>query len=250
MHWNHSEQRPYFLANYHMPQIMTKEEIDHFVINLVEDYYGDSDVDIINLQISKIQNLFNNVGYSVERFMLNHTWKCIESAKIRFRLIDEFIFRSFRELGILDYVDYCQKVAFLKRNGKNDEFIEYIKELSPEDFDNLARLYFCQTESDVWDMYAEGIGSVHDMANFYDDQEKNLSFLRYIYNRGNHSDEVIWALEVNLGMIDYDEFFEKGNMDKIQRAWETGIMEIREKFVHTESSLQRLKEILDKSNDE
>lgn len=244
MKWDASTQRPFFFDGYMMPNVMNEKSFNDFVDDLVDEYYRDSDVDTI-LQISdSIKNSFKAVGFNVERYMLNHTWKVIDNIQIRFRLIDEFILRSFRDLEILDYISYYNSVAFLDRDGKERGLLMDIRDLSQDDIDILCRLYFCETETDVWDMYVDGIGSIHDMCGFYTDSDDRLQFLLYLYHHeAKHIDDVIDELVSLLGMDD-DSFFDEGNADSIRRAWDLGVVEIREKFVHTNEGLERLKELL------
>ena len=55
------------------------------------------------------------------------------------------------------------------------------------DFDIYCRLFFCESEEDVWDIFADGIGNLEELINYYrlHEEEKAMKALLYIYSANN-----------------------------------------------------------------
>lgn len=130
-------------------------------------------------------------------------------------------------------------------------------------FDIYCRYYFCESEEDIWDIFADGIGNLEELINYYrqDDEEKAMKALLYIYSANNKlvaattgknyqtipktvKEEVVSILRNEYFEGMYDNFFIEENLEQAKLAWNTGVVEIRQEFVRDENTINLLKKII------
>ena len=131
------------------------------------------------------------------------------------------------------------------------------------DFDIYCRLFFCESEEDVWDIFADGIGNLEELINYYrlHDEEKAMKALLYIYSANNKfivattgkiyqtipktvKEEVVSILRDRYFEGMCDDFFIEENLEQAKLAWNTGVVEIRQEFVRDENAINILKKII------
>ncbi len=202
-------------------------------------------------------------GYNLNEYMSTHSYNMIDDVSIREYFVVYMCLPGSSIHNIIPINTESNRtmgdVNILSRN--NDCYWGDTKNLS--DFDVYCRLFFCESEEDVWDIFADGIGNLEDLINYYRQHDENKAFdaLLYIYGANNKflaattgkayrtvpksvKEEVVLILKDEFFDGMYDDFFIEENLEKAKLAWDTGVVEIRQEFVRDENAISILKKII------
>lgn len=258
MIWNYAYNRPY--DEYRELTICPekfKAEVSQWVSEEKEQGLLDADGE------QCITNSLESVGYNLHEFMSAHAYNMISNASLREYFIvyvclayspsHMFIPFNIEEYKLMGDINILRKANDLNwGQGKTVSC-----------FDIYCRYYFCEKEEDIWDIFADGIGNLEELINYYrqDDEEKAMKALLYIYSANNKfvaattgknyqtipksvKEEVVSILKDDFFDGMYDDFFKKENLEKAKLAWDTGVVEIRQEFVRDENAINILKKII------
>ena len=210
-----------------------------------------------------ITNSLESVRYNLHEFMLAHAYDMITDASLREYFIVymclayspshnfiPFNMEEYRQMGDINILRKANDMNWGQHNTISC-------------FDIYCRYYFCESEEDIWDIFADGIGNLEELINYYrqDDEEKAMKALLYIYSANNKffvatigkkyqtipksvKEEVVSILKDDFFDGMYDDFFKKENLEKAKLAWDTGVVEIRQEFVRDENAINILKKII------
>jgi len=257
MIWNYAYNKPW--GSYQVSECAIqkfKEEVNGWIET--ETDMGSIDAASIN----SIKAVMEKVNYNVYEFMATHSYNSIGDVQIRENFIFyvcfpwsqfDFIPINTKENKTMSDIDILYRAEDFYWGGNKDV----------SDFDIYCRLFFCETEEDLWAIFADGIGDIDDLISYYlrNDEDKALSALLYIYWAKNQyiikttgkqiistprsvKDNVISIFKDRFFDGMYDEFFEDDNIEKARIAWDTGIVEIRQEFVRDEKAVAMLKKII------
>lgn len=210
-----------------------------------------------------ITNSLESVGYNLHEFMSAHAYDMISNASLREYFIvymclayspsHKFIPFNMEEYRLMGDINILRKA--------ND--MNWGQQKTISCFDIYCRYYFCESEEDIWDIFADGIGNLEELINYYrlHEEEKAMKALLYIYSANNKffvattgkkyqtipksvKEEVVSILKDDFFDGMYDDFFKKENLEKAKLAWDTGVVEIRQEFVRDENAINILKKII------
>ena len=257
MIWNYAYNKPwgsYQVSEYDIQKF--KEEVNGWIET--ETDMGSIDAASIN----SIKAVMEKVNYNVYEFMATHSYNSIGDVQIRENFIlyvcfpwssFDFIPINTKENKTMSDIDILYRAEDFSWGGNE----------KVSDFDIYCRLFFCESEEDVWDIFADGIGNLEELINYYrlHDEEKAMKALLYIYSANNKfvaattgknyqtipntvKEEVVSILrnEYFEGMC--DNFFIEENLEQAKLAWNTGVVEIRQEFVRDENAINILKKII------
>lgn len=258
MIWNYQYNRPYdkYRKLTVSPDII-KAEVSQWVCDQKEQGLLDDNGE------QCIINSLESVGYNLHDFMLAHAYGMISNASLREYFIvyiclayspsHKFIPFNIEEYRLLGDIHILRKANDMNWGHQNNISC----------FDIYCRYYFCETEEDIWDIFADGIGNIEELYNYYAqaDIEKAIKCLLYIYNNENKFIKIttgksfktcpvsVKNIIVSLLMEDCfggmnDDFFIEENLEKAKLAWDTGVVEIRQEFVRDEKAISILKKII------
>lgn len=257
MIWNYAYNKP--LGSYQVSECDTqkfKEEVNDWI-------EMETDMGSINAtSINSIKAVMEKVNYNVYEFMATHSYNNIGDVQIRENLIMyvcfpwssfDFIPINTKENKTMSDIDILYRAEDFSWGGNE----------KVSDFDIYCRLFFCESEEDVWDIFADGIGNLEELINYYrlHEEEKAMKALLYIYSANNKfivattgkkyqtipksvKEEVVSILKDDFFDGMYDDFFKKENLEKAKLAWDTGVVEIRQEFVRDENAIYILKKII------
>lgn len=210
-----------------------------------------------------ITNSLESVGYNLHEFMSAHAYDMISNASLREYFIvymclayspsHKFIPFNMEEYRLMGDINILRKA--------ND--MNWGQQKTISCFDIYCRYYFCESEEDIWNIFADGIGNLEELINYYrlHEEEKAMKALLYIYSANNKffvattgkkyqtipksvKEEVVSILKDDFFDGMYDDFFKKENLEKAKLAWDTGVVEIRQEFVRDENAINILKKII------
>ncbi len=229
-----------------------KLKVEEWLEESKDDGFFDRGLDEIKYCEDLEQNIrasLECVKYDLHQFMLSHAYSVIKDPRLR----DYFIFYI-----CLSYSPSTEIIEFdmnfypetgVNILAKSDD-MRWGLESTVSDSDIYCRLYFCESEYDIWDIFAEGVGDIRGLYWYYiynGENEKVLRAMLYVYNKRcpKSVKEEIESILINQyydGM--YDNFFDEKNIERVQEAWNTKILEIRKEFLQSDHSLKMLKRIL------
>lgn len=258
MNWNYAYNCPY--DKYRELTVCPekfKAEVSQWVSELKEQGLLDADGE------QCITNSLESVGYNLHEFMLAHAYDMITDASLREYFIVymclayspshnfiPFNMEEYRQMGDINILRKANDMNWGQHNTISC-------------FDIYCRYYFCESEEDIWDIFADGIGNLEELINYYrqDDEEKAMKALLYIYSANNKlvaattgknyqaipktvKEEVVSILRNEYFEGMYDNFFIEENLEQAKLAWNTGVVEIRQEFVRDENAINILKKII------
>lgn len=211
----------------------------------------------------EITSSLESVGYNLHQFMLTHAYNMISDKSLREYFVVYMCLAYSPSKKLLPYnMEEHRLMGDIDVLYRSDDY-RWGSKKNVSDFDIYCRLYFCESEQDVWDIFADGIGEIDSLYRYYirEDEDKALKVLLYIYGDDDKfmraytgksfkaCPESVKEKIVSILINDYfggmyDEFFDNDNIDQAKLAWNTGILEIRQEFVRDEHALAILKEIL------
>lgn len=228
--------------------------------------------------VKKLHSFFSNIDFDVDEFMKARSYNLVADRKERNALLSFILNEApiscdiFPDVASGNYIELWE--AFHNPDGSNtwkDGGYTHLDE------DSMRFLFFCESEYDVWRMFAAGIGDIREMFYYYYKQKKEQS-KRFLLNvrrnaqldipafgfansiqlatevskYGKDHGELVLADVLADGIlasdfydIDNESFFDLDNYETAKDAWETGIQSIRKEFVRDNSALAVLKKILD-----
>lgn len=184
MVWNYIENRP--LGSYR--EVSNKPESFCIDVNKwIEEELDNSTFDSKGLQ--SVRSALESVGYDLHKFMLSHAYNLISNVKVKEYFVVYWCVGTSPSAKFLPYnteeykgmddagVDILYRAREMYWGGQKNVL----------DFDIYCRYYFCETEEDVLDIFADGVGDIRQLATYYYDQDKNkeLNALQYIYGAEN-----------------------------------------------------------------
>ena len=227
------------------------------------DEWMDNNCLLDDVSKKSIKSSLEKVGYNLNEYMTSHSYNMIDDAHIR----EDFI--------VYMCLPYSSLEKTIPINTENNRLMGDVNILSRTedfywggnkdvpDFDIYCRLFFCETEEDLWAIFADGVGDIDDLISYYlrTDKDNALNALLYIYWAKNQNiektigkqiittprsikDKVISIFKSRFFGGMYDEFFDDDNIEKARIAWNTGIVEIRQEFVRDEKAVTMLKKII------
>ena len=267
MIWNYAYNRP--LGNVIDLTINPSEfksEVEDWLEESKENGFFDTGLDEIKYCEDLEQNIKDSlecVKYDLNQYMLSHAYLSIRDSSLRNYFIVHYCLSNSPSSEMIEFdsdyypetgVNICAKSDDMRWGGAK----------TVSDSDIYCRLYFCESENDIWDIFADGVGDVKSLYFYYmrnHESDKAFTALLYIYN---YEDKFLKAVggrvhktchesvrkDVESILIDYyfdgmdDGFFDENNIERVQEAWNTGILEVRKEFLKTEHSLKILKGIL------
>lgn len=260
MIWNYAENRPY--GSYRELRVdpdSFREEVNEWI----EEELKNDTFDVKGLQSVRIA--LDSVGYDLHEFMLSHAYNVISDAKVKEYFVVYWCLGTSPSAKFVPYNTEDYK-------GMDDAGVEILykaKDMrwgsrnSVSDFDILCRYYFCETEEDIWDIFADGVGDLWQLCSYYYDQDKDkeLKALQYIYGADKKylkatigkshqtcpqsvKDEIVSILKNDFFDGMDADFFNEDNYEKALFAWNLSIPEIRQEFIKDDSALRMLKRIL------
>ena len=209
----------------------------------------------------ELQAAFESVNYNLYDFLKSEQYERITSPLMRFDVMSYFLewsplkqILTSNDPNETDYFRNGKRLAeqdFLIKENKEDSWspqpghIYYLKDYV------LAELFHIETESDFWDWIAKGNGNFKELSAFYKDyysEDKQFEFLTYLIKKDtDERDLFVEELKENCLYINNWDFFAASNIDYAKKAWETGILEIRQEFVRDGEAINMLKIILSQS---
>lgn len=262
MKWNHSNNRPLGkIRDLTISPEDFKLKVEEWLEESKDDGFFDRGSDEIQYSDELEQNIKDSlecVKYDLHQYMLTHAYSVIKDPRLR----DYFIFyHGLSHSPSKEIIEF--DMNFYPETGVNiltksdDMRWGGVKTVSNSDI--YCRLYFCESEYDIWDIFADGVGDIRSLYDYYQmhDSTKALSAMLYVYNKeenimGNCFEtcpksvkEEIESILINQyfdGM--YDNFFDEKNIERVQEAWNTEILEVRKEFLQSDHSLKMLKRIL------
>lgn len=197
------------------------------------------------------------VKYDLHQFMLSHAYNMIKDAHLREYFIINFCVSNSPSADFI-YLDYYYGETGVNICAKSDD-MHWGGMKTVSDSDIYCRLYFCESEDDIWDIFADGVGDIRSLYWHYisNNIKKVLSALLYVYNKeesimGHYFNTCPESVKKEIESIlinqyfdgMYDDFFDEKNIERAQEAWNTEILEVRKEFLQSEHSLKMLKRIL------
>lgn len=267
MIWNYAYNRP--LGNVRELTISPndfKSKVEEWLEESKENGFFDIGLDEIQYSNDLEQNIKDSlecVKYDLHQYMLSHSYSVIKDSRLKDYFIVHHCLSNSPSSEMIEFdLDYYPETG-VNICAKSDD-MRWGGAKTVSDPDIYCRLYFCESENDIWDIFADGVGDVKSLYFYYmGDRESDKAFtaLRYIYN---YEDKFLKAVgdhtfktcpesvkkEIESILIDYyfdgmdDEFFDEKNIERAREAWDTGILEVRKEFLKTEHSLKILKGIL------
>ena len=243
-----------------------KSEVEEWLEESKDNVFFDTGLNEIKYCEDLEQNIkasLECVKYNLHQFMLSHAYNMIKDTHLREYFIVHHCLSNSPSSRMIEFdLDFFPETGVNILAKSEDMRWGVMKTVS--DADIYCRLYFCESEYDIWDIFADGVGDVKSLYFYYmgeHESDKAFMALRYIYN---YEDKFLMAVghrahktcpeSVKKGiesiLIDYyfdrmdDSFFDEKNIERVQEAWNTGILEVRKEFLKTEQSLKMLKEIL------
>lgn len=182
MIWNYTNNRPLnSIRELSISPDYFREEFDEW-------FEQESDKGVYNEDdLQSVRSAIDNVGYNLHDFMLTHAYNMIPNIKLREYFIvymclgtspsSKFILYDTKEFEVLEGVDILYKAKDMRWGSQK----------SVSNFDIYCRYYFCETEEDIWDIFADGCGDIHKLSSYYydKDKEKERKALNYILNNEN-----------------------------------------------------------------
>lgn len=204
-----------------------------------------------------------SVGYDLHQFMWNHAYNMISDAKLREYFVVYMCLSYSSSQKIIPYNTVENRLMGDVDILTKSHDMRWGDTTTVSDMDIYCRLYFCETEKDVFDIFADGIGNIDELYSYFvrNDKAKALEALLYIYNNENKflkettgksfktcptsvKEKIVSTLiDDYFGGMD-DDFFDEKNIEQAKSAWNTGILEIRQEFVRDDHTLNILKQIL------
>lgn len=254
MIWNYFENRPSHVRKAQLTPDELKKEVEER-LRIAPDYGFYSDAEYSEEAERQIRASLESVNYDMNEYMLTHSYNMIEDEDVREGfLIAHFLFKSpSDEMFFFDELEISRIDFFTKADDMYDNWKIYHERRRADEinkFDIYYRLYFCETEKDIWDIFADGVGNIDNMFDYYysqDDDDKTYKFLMYVYLSLHCPQSVknkIIDILINVYFKGMDkEFFQDENLEKVQQAWDTELLEVRTEFLKCESGIQMLKKI-------
>lgn len=184
MIWNYVNNRP--LGSIRKLSISS----DSFREDCDEWFELESDRGVYNkIELQSVRSAIENVGYNLHDFMLTHAYNMIPDTKLREYFVvymclgtspsAKFISYNTEEFKGMD--DAGVNILYRARD------ISWGSRNSVSDFDIYCRYYFCETEEDVLDIFADGVGDVRQLSTYYHDQGQDIELkaLQYVYGAEN-----------------------------------------------------------------
>lgn len=260
MNYNINEQRPYF---YQVRQYNASD------IEGLMDYIED------NCPNQKLQ--FESVKYNPYDYMYKRLYDKIAD-EIEKREIFELILEFSPLRKIFGNYNWCLiglpslNLDWIKSNSKYEFNVLNNTEAN---YRKICYLFFCETEHDFWDYFSFGYGDIKEMYDYYKDEEdclykestleieKSREFLLYVYDKTLDFEKETSSKKITKGITDKErkervslitrarervlklllKEFDLSDYHDAQKAWDTGIIEIRQEFVR-EKNLQMLRKII------
>ena len=242
-----------------MKALITPEEIKQALerdlfTNLDNHYSPSYRIRIVN----EVRSAFKSVAYDLREFYKGETPDIISARKVRYQVLSYFL-----EWSPLKYIltsndpdnkDYfgngklLAEQEFLFRKDKRDSWspqqghVYYLKDYI------LEELFFIESEEEFWDWIAEGNGNYEELSAFYKDnysEDKQFDFLTYVIKKDTDERELyVEELKENCLYMNYWDFFTESHWETAKKAWDSGIIELRQEFVRDDEAIAMLKRIL------
>ena len=239
--------------------------------------------EVINEELSpettkKLHSFFSSIDFDVDEFMKSRSYNLVADRKERNALLSFILNEApiscdiFPDVANGNYIELWE--AFHNPNGNNtwkDGGYTHLDE------DTMRLLFFCESERDVWRIFAAGIGDINKMFTYYyrKNEKHSKEFLLFVRRNAlldipafgfakslpfamevsqygkEHGNGVIVDVLVDRFLatdyydIDNEAFFSPDNYEMAKDAWETGILSFRKEFVRDNQALKVLKRILD-----
>lgn len=263
MIWDYYDNRPFgHVRKAQFTPDELKKEVEKR-LRIAPDYGFYSDAEYSEEAERQIRASLESVNYDMNEYMLTHSYNMIEDEDVREGfLIAHFLFKSpSDEILYFDELEISRIDILTEADDMNEIWKIYHERRRADEinkFDIYYRLYFCETEKDIWDIFADGVGSIDNMFDLYyysqDDDDKAYEFLMYVYHcKHKFYHSVTCPQSVKNRIIDllinvyfkgmHEEFFQDKNLEKVQQAWDTELLEVRTKFLKCESGIRMLKKI-------
>jgi hypothetical protein len=270
MIWDYSHNRPY---GQHRKTAISPEnfrkEVEEWLVGEKGQWLHDENEseevrsrkeDIIN---QNIKYALETVNYDLDQFMLTHAYYQITDPYVRncFLIYECLIHSPSTNLIQYNMDEYAEGYDIHILTKAEDMRWGNKKDVS--DADIMCRYYFCETEEDIWDIFADGVGNIYELCRWYrkESKDKAMQALLYIYGDNDKlvnavtgktylvcpesvKEEVVSILTDEFFEGMFDSFFNEDNYERALIAWETGIPEIRKEFVRNDHAVKMLKKIL------
>lgn len=258
MVWDYFENRP--LGHVRKAQLTPdelKKEVEDWLYEMADRNqwrWLDYEAEYSEETERQIRASLESVNYDMNEYMLTHSYKMIEDEDVREEFLRLFFLYHSPSGELIYFYDEKRIDFFTKADDMYENWrIYHARRRSDEinKFDIYYRLYFCETEKDIWDIFADGVGSMFDMFYLYyysqDDDDKTYEFLMYVY-LSSHCPQSVKNWIVDTLIYTYfkgmnEEFFQDKNLEKVQQAWDTELLEVRTEFLKCESGIRMLKKI-------
>lgn len=234
--------------------------------------------------VEKLHSFFKSIDFDMDEFMKSRSYNIVTHRGDR-NLLLSFILNEapvscdlFPDIANTGYVELWG--AFHNPDGSNTWKNGGFTHL---DEDTMRLLYFCNGETDVWTLFAGGIGDIEKMFNYYFNENINTCrrFLKVVHRRADPKrfirlaqidneasvnlyrellslsakkgwslcedirEQTIPELMYKTFSIEDESFFDEDNYEEAVAAWDTGFLVIRQTFVRDIQALLILKRILD-----
>ena len=207
-----------------------------------------------------IRSAMNAVGYDLDKFMLSHAYYQIEDSYARRCFLFRVCFEHSPSRTFMPH-NFDENEGGNIRIFSKAEDMRWGDRKDVTDADILCRYFFCETEEDIWDIFADGVGDIRDLCHYYTNKEKAMRMLLYIYDDDDKllkaltgktykvcpnsvKEEIVSILKDEFFDGMRDDFFNENNYDRALLAWETGIPAIRNEFVRDNHAVDRHEVIL------
>lgn len=261
MIWDYCYNRPLgFVRKAQLTPDELKKEVEER-LGIAPGYSFYSDAEYSEEAERQIRASLESVDYDMNEYLQTHSYNMIEDEHVREGFLiahflskspsDEIFYFDETEISRIDILTEAEDKVWGRFDKKSGT-----KRISK--FDVYCRLYFCENEQDIWDIFADGVGNIDEMFDYYyynqDDDDKAYEFLMYVYhckNKFYHRETCPQSVKnriINIlinvyfkGM--YEKFFQDENLEKVQQAWDTELLEVRTEFLKCESGIRMLKKI-------
>jgi hypothetical protein len=187
-----------------------KEQIEGWL----EDNRRDSDfLDASDEQ--RIRSSLDRVGYDLHQYMMSHAYDEIANNRLKeyFLVYNCLAYSPAIKLIKINSEEYKETYDVDMRYIANDMRWGKFGNKSTVSYSTVyCRLYFCETEQDIWDIFADGVGDIDSLYDYYaydkDDEEKALDVLLYIYNVKNKKGSKPKSVKNSIAGILEREFLE------------------------------------------
>lgn len=139
-----------------------------------------------------IRSAMESVGYNLHLFMLSHSYDKISNDRLReYFLIYNCLSHSPSSTLIkINSEEYAEGYDVNMRYKADDmRWGKWGDKSIISDSTVYCRLYFCENEHDIWDIFADGAGDIDSLYDYYayynENKEKALEAMLYIYNVEN-----------------------------------------------------------------